>query len=220
MDMNVKKLIFNVSILLSLLLPASAESSYATSKMPIGLRHHADYVGWQRIAPTHAKLQYAGSMGVASVGVGWDYGRQNQWESDVLVGFIPEHYSDAAHMTFTLRQTLTPWNLPLGERTTFEPLSCGVYFNTISGDNFWTREPGKYGGKYYKFTSRVRLHAFVGQRINLKRVAQGWLQGLSLYYEFSVCDLNLISKFTNSKLKFSDIIYFSAGVRLQFLRPH
>lgn len=211
--MSAKRLIFNI---LLLLLPVCA---HATSPSRFGLRQHADYQGWQRLTPTHIKLQYAGSMGVASVGVGWDYGRQNQWESDVMVGYLPERYSDAAHLTLSLRQTFTPTHIALGGRTSYEPLSCGIYLNTITGDEYWTREPAKYGGRYYKFTSRVRIHLFVGQRINLCSARDGWLQGASLYYELSACDLNLISKFTNAELKLSDIVFFSAGLRLQLIRP-
>lgn len=208
--------------MLLLLLPtlfASVGLAHASELQPQGLRRHVDYIGWHRVVPTHLKLQYAGGMGIASVGAGWDYGRTNQWESDVMVGYLPKRYCDAAHVTFSLRQTYTPWNIPLWRDVTLEPLSCGVYLTTISGDNFWTHEPGKYGGKYYKFTSRVRVHTFAGQRINLINSNPGWVQGLSLYYEVSACDLNLISKFTNSSLKLTDILFFSFGVRLQLIQP-
>lgn len=218
--MNVKRSIFRCLVLLQFMLSTSVGFANVRAEQPLlGLRAHADYEGWQRVIPTHLKLQYAGSMGVGSVGVGWDYGRRNQWESDVMVGYLPKRYCDAAHATFSLRQTYSPWNIPLWDGITLEPLSCGLYLNTVTGDNFWTREPGKYGGKYYKFTSRVRLHAFIGQRINLSQRSRGELQGISLYYEVSACDLNLISKFTNSSLKLSDILFFSCGVRLQIVCP-
>ena len=42
---------------------------------------------WERLKPTHLKWQYAGGMGLNSVGVGWDYGRRCQWETDFQVGF-------------------------------------------------------------------------------------------------------------------------------------
>ena len=220
MVMNVKRLTFRCLVLLELLLSTSVGLASVRAEQPLlGLRSHADYESWRRVIPTHLKLQYAGGMGVGSVGVGWDYGRGNQWESDVMVGYLPKRYSDAAHLTLSLRQTYTPWNLPLWRDVSYEPLSCGVYLTTITGDKFWTREPGKYGGKYYKFASRVRLHVFVGQRINLSQLSRGRLQGASLYYEVSACDMNLISKFTNSSLKLTDMLFFSCGVRLQIARP-
>ena len=39
-------------------------------------REHLRYdERWERLKPTHLKWQYAGGMGLNSVGVGWDYGR-------------------------------------------------------------------------------------------------------------------------------------------------
>ena len=40
-------------------------------------REHLRYdERWERLKPTHLKWQYAGGMGLNSVGVGWDYGRR------------------------------------------------------------------------------------------------------------------------------------------------
>lgn len=55
-------------------------------------RVHRFRKNWERIIPTHAKIQYAGNMGLLSFGTGWDYGKRNQWETDILLGFIPKKY--------------------------------------------------------------------------------------------------------------------------------
>lgn len=216
MDISVKKYFFK-TVLYSLLLVVNPVM--ATPNPDGGLRMHNDYEGWRKILPTQVKVQYAGGMGVLSAGVGWDYGKRNQWESDIMLGYLPRMYSDTAHATFTYRQTFTPWCKPLGGRFWFEPLSCGLYLNTISGDEFWIKEPCKYGGGYYDFAPGVRTHLFVGQRINYKALSQGTLHNVSLYYEFSICDLNLISKVTNHRLKLSDIVFFSAGLRFVIIKP-
>ena len=41
------------------------------------------------LIPTHTKSQFAGNMGLLSFGTGWDYGRRNQWETDVFFGVLP-----------------------------------------------------------------------------------------------------------------------------------
>lgn len=33
--------------------------------------------GWNRLIPKYQNVQYAGSMGLLSLGVGWDYGEKN-----------------------------------------------------------------------------------------------------------------------------------------------
>ena len=180
-------------------------------------RLHADYSGLQRLQPTHLKLQYAGGMGLVSLGMGWDYGRSNQFETDLQVGFIPAMYSNVNRAVFALRQHWMPWNIRCADWLGIEPLSCGLYATIVSGttQNYWFREPSKYGGPYYRFATRVRLHLYVGQRISLYRSAtDAVVDRLTLYYELSAGELDLVAKMTNRHLHLDDIVYFSFGVKL------
>ena len=38
-------------------------------------RVHRFRRNWERIIPTHSKIQFAGNMGLLSFGTGWDYGK-------------------------------------------------------------------------------------------------------------------------------------------------
>lgn len=187
-------------------------------------REHLKYQGWRKVIPTHAKVQYAGGMGFMSFGAGWDYGRKGQWETDVMIGYLPKRYSDKFHMTFTLKQNYIPWSVDCGKNLAFEPLACGMYVNYISGEEFWVREPDRYpGSKYYGFTSRSRFHVFMGERLTYyikgnRRCGDCLVRNISLFYEFSANDLNIISKSGNRSLPLSDIIFFSAGVKIQLMR--
>ena len=40
-----------------------------------------------------------------------------------------------------------------------------MYLNTVFGDEFWVNEPERYPKGYYGFSSKVRIHVFLGQRI-------------------------------------------------------
>ena len=184
-------------------------------------RENLQYEGWARLIPTHIKLQYAGGMGLLSAGVGWDYGKRAEWETDLLWGFLPACYADEARMTFTLRQNYIPWSVRIGRRVDLEPLTCAMYINKISGDEFWDREPGRYPhgeNGYYCFSSRTRVHLNVGQRLTLQTPNAGAIRSLSLYYEFGVNDLMLISKFNNSTLALSDIVHFSVGAKMHIFK--
>ncbi len=184
-------------------------------------REHVGYEGWERLIPTHAKVQYAGGMGVMSFGAGWDYGRRCRWETDVMVGFLPRAYADKFHMTFTLRQNYIPWSIRCGGgRFSVEPFACGAYLNFISGERFWMREPARYPGEgYYGFTSRLRIHLYVGQRFTVNFNPDSAVRAMTLYYELSANDLNIVSKFGNKSMSLSDIVFFSAGVKLQIFKP-
>lgn len=76
---------------------------------------------WERIIPTHSKIQYAGNMGLLSFGTGWDYGKHNQWETDILLGFIPKYSSKKAKVTMTLKQNYMPGAL-ISERASLRNL--------------------------------------------------------------------------------------------------
>ena len=200
---------------------AAAGNRETGSSRGLDLREHVGYEGWKRVVPTHVKCQYAGGMGVMSFGVGWDYGRKRRWETDVMIGFLPRAYADRFHLTFTLRQNYSPWSIRCGGGNfSFEPFACGAYLNVISGEQFWIREPERYPGKsYYGFMPGLRINLYVGQRFTVKLNSDGALRDMTFYYELSANDLNIVSKFCNRTLHLSDIVFFSAGVKLQFFKP-
>ena len=68
-------------------------------------------------------------------------------------------------ITFTAKQNYFPWKLPIGERLLFEPLACGMYLNVLLDREFWGKQPNKYPDGYYWFSTRMRFHAFVGERM-------------------------------------------------------
>lgn len=181
-------------------------------------RTYRGYVGWKRVVPTHLKLQYAGDMGMFAVGCGWDYGRKEQWETDFMVGVLPKKYADKTHLTCTVKQNYTPFSLQINRSMSFQPLKCGLYMTMIYGEKYWVREPSKYPMKhYYGFTTRIRFNIYVGESITFNLSSAGRVRDLSLYYELSANDLNIVSKCTNSWIKLKDIIFFSSGVRLHII---
>ena len=44
---------------------------------------------WAKLIPRYSKLQFAGSIGMFSIGTGWDY-YHGHWETDLLLGFVPK----------------------------------------------------------------------------------------------------------------------------------
>ena len=148
-------------------------------------------------------------MGLLYLGTGWDYGKRNQWETDIFLGFLPKYHSKRTKITMTLKQNYMPWSIDLGKEFSIEPLACGMYFNTVFGDEFWTNEPERYPKGYYGFSSRIRIHIFLGQRWRLGARA------VTFYYEISTCDLYVVSAFVNKYLKPKDYLSLSFGLKTQ-----
>ncbi|MEG1563195.1 MAG: hypothetical protein RR365_05645 [Bacteroides sp.] len=198
-------------------LPLSAQEAGTNVDRPYNKRIHRYRSRWEKLIPTHTKMQFAGNMGVISFGTGWDYGKKNQWETDVFFGLLPRYSSKKAKLTMTLKQNYLPWNLPVGRNFSVEPLACGIYFNTVFGDQFWVQEPERYPEGYYGFSSKIRTNVFVGQRItyDIALNHRYRAKSVTLYYELSSSDLYIISAINNHYLRPRDYLSLSFGVKLQ-----
>ncbi len=53
------------------------------------------------------------------------------------ISLIERQTADEFHLTFTLRQNCIQWSVRLCESLRFEPFACGIYFNWISGHDYW-----------------------------------------------------------------------------------
>ena len=92
-----------------------------------------------------------------------------------------------------------------------------MYFNTVFGNEFWIHEPERYPKGYYGFSSKVRIHVFLGQRLTYN-IPPRWRLGaraVTFYYEISTCDLYVVSAFTNKYLKPKDYLSLSFGLKTQ-----
>jgi len=181
------------------------------------LQHYKQ--AWNNLIPAYLKIQYAGNMGMFSIGTGWQYGKNKQWETDIFFGFIPKHQSKKAKLTFTLKQNFIPWKTYETKRFHFEPLSCGIYFNSVFSDEFWSNAPDKYPNGYYWFSTKVRTNIFIGQRITLKipHNRRKFARSITFFYEISTHDFAIIQAVKNSRLTPKDYISLSFGTKFQWL---
>ena len=175
---------------------------------------------WQSLQPSQFIMQNAGNMGLLSFGLGWNYGKRNQWETHLLFGWIPKYKGHSVRMTMTLKETYIPWNKRLGEEWRLEPLTVGLYANTVFGKAFWRSQPSRYPDKYYQFLStRVRLNIFMGQRITviIPNNKRKFIKSMTAFYELSTCDLYIRCMFQDSSVKLKDIVGLSLGLKMQIM---
>ena len=171
---------------------------------------------WRKVIPNQFTAQYAGSIGVAALGVGWHYGKHKNWETDLLLGFVPKYHSAENKITFTAKERYVPWHLNASSRWMFEPLTTGIFFSSIFGEDFWSKEPSRYPDRYYGFSTRIRANIFLGERVTYRIPSKKrhFFRSISAYYELSSCDMYIISAIPNKNVKLSDILSLSFGLRL------
>ena len=226
--MKQSRLITSLLLLLFTLQITAGDSIYVQqsheSKYDMRIRRYRKH--WAGLIPTQFVIQNAGNMGLLSAGLGWNYGSRRQWETDLMVGFIPKHQSTRTKMTMTLKENYIPWSItPRADfnkqkMLSVEPLTVSIYINTVYGDEFWKNQPNRYPDKYYEFMStKFRLNLALGQRItmNIPEKMRVRHSRVSLFYEVSSCDLYIRSMFQDSRVKLKDIIGLSLGIKLQTL---
>lgn len=231
--MNLRRLIFSCAYLAGMIggVTASAFSVRTLTRSEIGIadslevenQRYTRYVQhsqerWMKMIPNLGTVQYAGNIGMVSLGIGWDYGKHEAWETHVLVGCLPKYNTENFSLTFTLKENYIPWHVGVTDKAVFHPACFTVFLNSIFGDEFWTEEPDRYPSGYYGFSSRVRINLGVGQRLDFnipvhKRVHA---EKVSLYYELSVCDLHLISAVPNKNITLADILRLGIGLQYRF----
>lgn len=190
---------------------------------------------WMQVIPNISSIQYAGDIGVVALGIGWDYGKNERWETHFQVGFLPKEHNEHSAATFTLRENFIPWYIGLGKtawaeeysadkpqtwnrraRISFQPAVFSLFLNSIFDDEFWLHEPEKYNhGNYYRFSTKMRFHIGLGGRftINLPEDKRRRFARISYYYELSTYDLAIISAIPNRDITFGDILCLGIGVQ-------
>lgn len=214
---------FIISIVLCLsALSASADSICAAqsdaSRYDRRVQRYRQH--WAALIPTQLVVQNAGNMGFLSAGIGWNYGRHRQWETDLLFGYIPKHQSPRGKLTTTLKENYLPWSIGLRRGLSIEPLQASFYLNTVYGHEFWKTQPARYPDKYYQFMStKFRLNLALGQRVTFQIPTERRRQAksISLFYEVSTCDIYIRSKVLESAIPLKDILGLSFGLKFQTL---
>ncbi len=199
-------------------LPVHAqEDSVALTKFDRRVNHLRRY--WASLIPTQFVLQNAGNMGLISTGIGWQYGKRGQWETQILWGYIPKYNSTNAHMTNTVKENYIPWSISFNDYLALEPLEASIYLNTVYGHEFWKSQPQRYPDKYYQaLSTKFRFNVALGQRVVFNLNPEKYhCRSISLFYEVSSCDLYIRSLFQGTDISFWDILGLSIGVKFVVL---
>lgn len=196
----------------------SVDSSVVTmNRSKYDNRVHRYRKSWGALIPTQLVLQTCGNMGLFSFGIGWDYGKRSQWETQLLFGIIPKYDSNSVKMTMTLKENFIPWRVMFKKGWSFEPLECGLYLNTVFGSDFWTRQPSKYENGYYPFSTRIRPNIFIGEQFS-KEISvhkRKFIKSFTFFYELSTNDIYTMSFIRNGKAEFWDVFGLSLGLKVQ-----
>ncbi len=195
-----KKLIFSLTLILGMLV----SSAYAQNSF------------LERIRPDQVNLQYAGSIGYFSGGIGYNFFK----EKTVLsfhYGYVPKNKGGWMSI-FSAKFEYKPFTIKIKDKLIIHPINPVLFPSYTSGDNFdYQFKTSQYRKGYYFWSSALRLHLGAGTEVKVLNNKDAAFESVSIYAEVNTNDLYAISWFENrTTTPFYEMFKLGYGVRLNF----
>ncbi|GGK72641.1 hypothetical protein ACD591_05575 [Rufibacter glacialis] len=175
---------------LALVLLTSLTSPVLAQKLPLdSLRKPSRH---------YAKSQFAGDIGLVSLGLGRQFLR-NRLEADLSLGFLPKKVGGDDIFTLAVKATYLPTKPVAVGRVDWWPITLGGQLGYTFGEEYFASERylSKYPNSYYRFSTALNTYFFAGGQVNLARIRGG--QRWTGYYEVGAPGEYLVSYLTNPR---------------------
>ncbi|WP_205499873.1 hypothetical protein [Rufibacter psychrotolerans] len=165
-------------------------------------------------SPYYVKAQFAGDIGLISVGVG----RQafnSKLETDLSLGYLPKFAGGDDLFTLAVKSTFLPYRSIRLKAVDWKPITLGVQLGYTFGEEFFASERylSRYPNSYYRFSTALNFYLFAGGQVNFTRVKK--VNRLAAYYEAGTMGEYLISYITNPRyLSPGKIFNLALGAKL------
>lgn len=168
------------------------------------------------LAPDFLVVQYAGSIGYMSGGVGYDAFKRNARFS-VHYGVVPKRVGGAVQV-FAAKMTYIPVVIGLSENTSVNPLDIGLMASWHNAHHVTARWPEyQYSKGYYWWHPSLRLHLITETSFTYEFNDDNKVTSITGYIELNANDLYIVSYFYNVRsLRITDIVKTGIGIRVNF----
>ncbi len=172
----------------------------------------------QSVFGIHLKMQYAGNIGVVSVGIGGSFFNE-KLNIYSMFGQINNSLTDINEQIICGGININSPKLNLYNSINLVPIFIGFSMNYHLGDDYFVSLPDKYPDSYYKQTA-LNVAYTLGFKVQWKNNFMKPVENAEFY--FQVGTLNsyfknyLRSKFEEGFIKLQDIINLSFGFTLYF----
>ena len=165
--------------------------------------------------PLHVKAQFAGDIGLVSLGVGKDFFRQ-KLDTDIFLGYLPKSVGGDRIMTAALKTAYVPFKtIPVG-KLAWRPLRTGVQVSYTFGDDYFALQPeDKYPKEYYKFSTAIHFYFLLGGELEFPDIRG--LERFGFYYEAAALGEYMVAYAVNpGYLNPAKIFHLGLGIRYSF----
>ena len=164
--------------------------------------------------PDYVKMQFAGNIGVVSVGAGYQLFDKVLY-SELLYGYVPESVSkaDKIHL-ITIKNTFPVFRKEIAKNLTITPIA-GFTTTIDIGTTTFTTLPSKYPDDYYVPTA-FHFTLFGGVMIHKDFINSKMTNGVDFYVEMGTVETYLWYGITSKEVGLSDIFSTSIGINFYF----
>lgn len=161
----------------------------------------------KEIIPDHVKLQFAGTIGMVSVGAGYEWAH-HKLEGDLYYGYVPAWAGGVDIHAVTAKLTWLPVSTEYDNKIRVDWIKPGLLLNYAFGRRYHLFSRTKYSFVYYGFPTAAHIAVFIGGGVSKKK--------FGLYYEIGTTDRDLASYVTNTgAIPLTDIINIALGAKLR-----
>lgn len=166
-------------------------------------------------APDQVVIQHAGLIGLLSAGVGYDFGKHDRTNIDIMYGFTPGYNIKSTTHSFTLRAYYQSHPKPLFRDYKISWIKAGAGISMTAGNQFETFWPKRYPNGYYIWPTATRILPFVGSSIGRDLKMKDRLHYLEFYGELGTSDVMIVDKVRNKGISVGDILNVAIGLRFK-----
>lgn len=176
------------------------------------ISQNSDSAKYKRYLPDYVKLQFAGGIGLISLGVGYSF-LKHKLDVSYFYGYVPKFVSTDDLHSVSLQITAKLLRYKVSKTVEILPLNFGWFIHHTFGSEYWIKLPSNYPEKYYWWSPGRNSGVFLGGEIRTRFLSNKTpASGTAFYIRAGSRGLYIASKFGNSSIPFSDIIEFGFGV--------
>lgn len=168
------------------------------------------------ITPDNIGMQYAGSIGYMSLGVGYNLFKEKT-NLSFHYGYVPEIKGGELHIA-AVKFEYKPFAIKISDKLIFHPLNPVIFASYTFGKNFGFKfDRDIYAKGYYFWSPALREHLGLSSEIKILGDKSSKIKSISLYAEANTNDLYMVSWFENrTTTPLHYIFQMGFGVRMNF----
>ncbi|RYG10348.1 MAG: hypothetical protein EOO07_22305, partial [Chitinophagaceae bacterium] len=136
----------------------------------------------RELTPDFVNLQYGGSIGYVSGGIGYFF-FNHKTTASVNYGFVPASKGGELNI-LTTKFDYKPFNIKLGKEVTWQPINPVFFVSYTLGRDFDKKfDPDQYPEGYYWWSTALKGHLGISTELKLLGNGKATIKAVSLYAE-------------------------------------